>query len=398
MSAARASARAARPWHIGSYYNRNTSFKVIPMPRKLDHKSPFMFWDEHIKLYPSGVSRKRISTRLRDSSFTPAVRGNITYFSRHSALRLRRALVELSPPSDGYIQLGITLTVPWNVAGFSDDRLAADYKIAFNRFSTAFRRRFPHSLAIFRHELQKRRAPHSHIVLWLSRIDFDFVHRGRTATSSIFRSIVLGFWSKAVFGSNSSECFVYPVKSLSGFHRKGIKVDCLKDSLSMFRYIADHASKHKKSQLGYQGKQWGFINRKLFVPAKSFNVEFRSQSQYIIFFRHVSKLSRYIIDCGKPSQRLSRRSDGKSVIFLNERSSNLIGDSVFSGLVCSDSEIPQYVFIRLWWPLLFCLFSLAWIHYHVQFALCKIFSRNFVICSLLPHINIYETINKKIYF
>lgn len=354
--------------------------------------SPFQFWDENIKIYPFGVSRRRVGGRVSESPrVSPSPRGRITYFSRHSALRLRRALVELSPAdSSCYMQLGLTVTVPWNVSGYSDDRIMEDYKIAFNRFSVAFRRRFPNSLAIFRHELQKRRAPHSHFVLWLSRVDFEFVSRGRAATSGLFRALILGMWSKAVLGSDSSSCFVYPVKSLSGFNRRGIKIDVLSDSLSMFRYIADHASKHKKSQLGYKGKQWGFINKKLFVPSKSFQVQFGNEHQYISFFRHVSKVSRYVVDSGKATQRLSRRSSGKSVVFLSDRVSIPLGDAIVTGRVCLQGELPQYAFIRLWFPLLCVLFDLAYIQYSAQVALCRIFSRPFVICSLLPHINIYE--------
>lgn len=357
--------------------------------------SPYQFWDEKIKLYPFGVSRRRVGGRVSDSrTASPSPRGSITYFSRHSALRLRRALVELSPPYDsGYIELGITVTVPWDVSGYSDERITDDYKIAFNRFSTAFRRRFPNSLAIFRHELQKRRAPHSHLILWLSRIDFDFVHRGRAANASDFRAIILSFWSRAVLGSDSSSSFVYPVKSLTGFNRRGIKIDVLKDSLSMFRYIADHASKHKKSQLGYKGKQWGFINRRLFVPSKSYDIAFTNENQYITFFRHVSKLSRYMLSPGESSQRLSKRSSVRSVFFVDDKVSIPLGDAVFNYRLCMSDDLPGLVFIRLWYPLLFHLFELSYIQYFAQVALCRFFSRSFVICSLMPHINIYENSN-----
>ena len=261
--------------------------------QKIENCKPFQFWDEDIKLYPFGVSRKRRSGRASLPS-SPSPRGQITTFSRHSSLRLRRALLELAPadPSQ-YVELGITLTVPWDVTGYSYERIAEDYKIAFNRFSVAFRRRFPHSLVIFRHELQKRRAPHSHFVCWLSNIDFNFVHRGRSATFANFRAVVFAYWSRAVLGSDHSESFVYPVRRISGFHRYGIKVDVLQDSLSIFRYLADHASKHKKSQLGYKGKQWGFINRKLFVVSPHSQIEFKRENDFVCFFRHLSKVCRY---------------------------------------------------------------------------------------------------------
>ena len=333
-----------------------------------------------------------MSGRLRsavDVSRSP--RGKITTFSRHSSLRLRRALLENTPedPSQ-FVELGLTLTVPWDVSGYSDDRIAADYKIAFNRFSTAFRRRFPHSMAIFRHELQKRRAPHSHIVCWLSNIDFKFVSRGRSATASVFRAFILSLWSRAVLGSDSSECFCYPVRKLRGFHRYGIKVDVLHDSLAMFRYLADHASKHKKSQLGYKGKQWGFIKRKLFVASPNCQICFDRESHFVSFFRHLSKVCRYRL----PGESLSRRSNNKSVIFVSDRVSIPLGDAVFSGRVCLQDDIPSNVFVERWYVLLRALLEVSICNRvgffdRVGFALLNLLSRRFVICSLLPHIPIY---------
>lgn len=319
-------------------------------------------------------------------------RGKITTFSRHSSLRLRRALLENAPldPSQ-FVELGLTLTVPWNVAGYSDERIASDYKIAFNRFSTAFRRRFPHSLVIFRHELQKRRAPHSHFVCWLSNIDFNFIHRGRSATASDFRAIVFCFWSRAVLGSNCSECFVYPVRKVRGFHRYGIKVDVLNDSLSIFRYLADHASKHKKSQLGYKGKQWGFINRKLFVASPHCQICFDRENDFVCFFRHLSKVCRYRL----PGDSLSRRSNNKSVIFVSDRVSVPLGDSIFSGRVCLQDDIPGNVFVDRWYVLLRALLEgvscyPVGLFGRSVFALLNLLSRSFVICSLMPDIPIYQ--------
>ena len=329
----------------------------------------------------------RASLPTRDK-FT---RGQITTFSRHSSLRLRRALVELAPsdPSQ-YVELGITLTVPWDVSGYDDQRIADDYKIAFNRFSVAFRRRFPHSLVIFRHELQKRRAPHSHFVMWLSNIDFNFVARGRSATASDFRAIVLCYWSRAVLGSDSSEGFVYPVRSITGFHRYGLKVDVLKDKTAAFRYIADHASKHKRDQLGYKGKQWGFINRKLFVASPNFTIDFHRENDYICFFRHLSKVCRYILSPDSDNRRLSKRSCNKSVIFVSDRVSIPLGDSVLSGDVCLSDDLPYFVFVKMYSDFLRCLFELAYIQFFVGFVLLRLFCREFVICSLMPHIMIYE--------
>ena len=75
-------------------------------------------------------------------------RGEITGFSRHSALRLRESLATLRIHHSR--AFGVTLTVPWQMSAFfvpvddlfhrhlDLDKLYGEYKAAFNRFGVAF--------------------------------------------------------------------------------------------------------------------------------------------------------------------------------------------------------------------------------------------------------------------
>lgn len=277
-------------------------------------------WEKEIKLYPKGILSRRRPTRLA----LPCVgssRGTIKGFSRHSLLRLRQTLLISRPSVSLYSQLGVTLTLPWRVSVDSDEvfnKVTSDYKKVFNQFATSFRRRFSGSVAIFRHELQIRRVPHCHIVLYLSDFDFKYVSRGRSATASDFRAIVWSMWLHALDG------YGYYI-NLKAFHKRGVKIECLSDDLAIFRYLADHSSKNKKSQLGYHGKQWGILNKRLIAPAAGDVVSFDDLRSKQVFFRHVGRLVRFFV----PSKclfgrKLSRPFGKRSVIFVDRRSSRKI--------------------------------------------------------------------------
>ncbi len=159
-----------------------------------------------------------------------AKRGGITKFSRKSALRLRRLLARIETSG----MCGITLTVPWRDW---DDCVYEDYKACFNRFTLLFRRRFPRGWSVFRHELQKRKMPHTHAVC--GGVDFQ-------------NTDMVAMWLRCLDRLDNVD--------MHGFVKYGVKVDDdIEDDICAYRYLCAHASKHKKEQLGWQGRQWGVI-------------------------------------------------------------------------------------------------------------------------------------------
>lgn len=227
-------------------------------------------------------------------------RGAISSFSRHSRLRLREALANASLSASDVF--GVTLTVPWkNLMEPLSDTLYR-YRECFNRFGVYFRRKYPFSAAIFRHELQRRKMPHCHLVVFFSMQDV----KGRGLQD--LRREVFDLWLRSLNGFLGGG-------SLLAFSRHGVKVDRLSDRDAMFRYISDHASKSKQAQLGYKGKQWGYIKKSLLSNRVKISYRFKFQSD--IYFFHISKACRFFIKApcvfGK---KLSRDLDGVSIQFV----------------------------------------------------------------------------------
>lgn len=211
-------------------------------------------------------------------------RGEISGFSKSSVRRLRDLLVFGELKTTERTRYGYTLTVPWN--DLSGDVLE-DYKESFNRFGVGFCRYLPNSAFVYRHELQRRRAPHLHGILFLSVYDdFD-------------SGLIDMLWRRAI----------RPVKrggNQSAFFRYGVKGDSIDGGFACFRYLCDHASKHKQDQLGYNGKQWGVLNRKC-LQSSSDTVNFDSRRDLVDFFRLCRRYGRFTV---KSRQRRSKGSTG----------------------------------------------------------------------------------------
>lgn len=299
-----------------------------------------------VKLYPSGLSLVRDSGSrynnsrhprsaeqiIRDKFFNHKPRGEIKGFSRHASLRLRRALVSMCSSFKGSC-VGITLTLPFK-GDFKNKGeykiLAAAYKKAFNRFGVSMRRRFGSSCGIFRHELQRRHVPHCHIVFFVSDLDFNLVHSGRNSNISDLRAIVYSYWLSALQG------FTFDA-NLKGFVKHGVKLDRIdtRDNIAVFRYLCDHASKHKRDQLGYIGKQWGFINRALFIPSPVVEVSFRNSRQKNVFVRHVRKCCRYTVAAKCVFKRkLTRVGQLKGCYFVGVKTTKKIVKAVRDSVIC----------------------------------------------------------------
>ena len=77
---------------------------------------------------------------------------------------------------------------------------------------------------------------------------FDLL-RDKNSRALAFRLDVVGYYGGSRSGAMSHSC----------------KLEPLDDLPALFRYVADHTSKHKQAQLGYHGKQWGYLNRHLLV-------------------------------------------------------------------------------------------------------------------------------------
>lgn len=254
-----------------------------------------------IEVFTSGVYvPKQGLNFVPDCILSPdrSQRGKITGFSVHARQRLRRLLVESSLP--GSVRLGFTLTVPWR--GVPVDIMLKEFKISFHRFSVKFRRAFPNSAAIFRVELQKRKAPHIHAIWYLSQDDIKAnglqpdTHACRVCPS-VSRSLLIVCANNKINSMWVSSVPVFPRDNLTGFVEHGSQVDDIASNGAMFRYLADHTSKSKQEQLGYEGKQWGVIGGKNLVKIVPHSFSFKKskdgEKSKAVLLRNLQKLCRY---------------------------------------------------------------------------------------------------------
>lgn len=234
-------------------------------------------WLNTVSVYSNGV-RFNKSTTYYPKKGNITSRGQILGFSSHSRLRLRKSILEnYLPNSKSY---GLTLTVPWFYKDENLLEILELYRKVFHRFSVSFSRKYQNSSCIFRHELQQRKMPHTHIILYLSDKDNQI--------PGLLLSNIKLIWFQSL-SDTIEDC------NVTAFLKYGIKLDELQNKLNMYRYIADHTSKSKQAQLGYIGKQWGFINRKNFVSEKPLFIDFESDKQRVFFTRHIKKLCHFSV-------------------------------------------------------------------------------------------------------
>lgn len=184
-----------------------------------------------------------LGIRLGEGPPIGAKRGRIVEFSAAARRRLRTHLLTLHVP--GYDVWDLTLTIQSDGIG---DVTGEEWDKAKRRiFKRWTRAGFG---AKWRIELQrKNQTPHLHCVVWTPP---DMDKHKRDALLNF------GWW----------ECLPEEKRYRTGAwehatHVKGPYTD-IEQSPEWLSYVAGHASKHKKEQLGWIGKQWGTVNASLF--------------------------------------------------------------------------------------------------------------------------------------
>lgn len=195
-----------------------------------------------VKSCPNGLIIDTGCTVIRKGQKLPP-RGEIQGFSWSSRKRLQEALLTTDFP-EGWTRYGLCLTVPGQCDDWMEDWLAT-----FERWRTRLSRgNFLHS-GVWRVELQTRGMPHIHAVMGTNATPW---------TAGAFEAVIA--WQDALSG------WVIDGKPLSDSFRWDItcKFELITRADS-FRYLYQHTSKQKQAQLGYKGKQWGYLARKWLV-------------------------------------------------------------------------------------------------------------------------------------
>lgn len=246
-----------------------------------------------VKVYPLGIHIDSPLKGVRLSKNCGGggdehLRGEIGIFSTASRRRMREAMLTR------YIEeahlVGATFTVPWKGSNFAP--LMDEFRECWHRFGVAFRRAFPHSAMIYRVELQERGAPHIHALTWLAKEDTSeargtpVVPHAPDVVLFLAQFRITHDWLRSVHDLHRG--------SYRAFERYGVKVEPIADAGAMFRYLADHASKHKQAQLGYKGKQWGIIGESNLSKREPLVLPpFVSPKHEAIFLRLLRKVMRY---------------------------------------------------------------------------------------------------------
>lgn len=167
-------------------------------------------------------------------------RGGITTFSRSSSRNLREKLVRMPSRNQGFLNVGITLTLK------KESFFSKENEIEFfNKFWKNFRQRIIDNASkgrftdkfflVWRIELTKNKVPHFHIICFTQdRKDVVFLQ---------------DIWLKMV-----EKYYHY-----SPNREVACKIQDITSSEAAYSYLSCHSSKHKKEQLGWKGRQWGII-------------------------------------------------------------------------------------------------------------------------------------------
>lgn len=214
-----------------------------------------------VTVLPTGVSVKSLQPKVLGSKSSPVnERGKIKGFSHKAAARMRQFLLVNDVP--GHELRNVTLTVPGEIT-------PEEWRTALRRLSMIALR--AGISFVWRVELQRRRVPHLHLVAWLPPKS----HAHRVFTEE---------WLERCL---PARCGSMPGALARAAHVTG---PGSVGDVNWFAYLAAHATKSKKEQLGWKGKQWGIVGRGRFVDADPLFVAEFSDRQRAVFLRCLRRL------------------------------------------------------------------------------------------------------------
>lgn len=234
-----------------------------------------------VKIHENGLEILKPSFKQRriKSAAASSTRGQIDGFSKKSANRLRRLLLDV----DFRESWAICLTLPGEV------QLDCDYSKLWHGFVVAYRAAFDNAF-VWRVELQARKVPHWHLVfcgeyidaLRLKHLWMDYI-RVRFVVSR-------------------------------GFYLHSVKIQSVRRSSSALMYLTAHLSKHKSSQLGWKGRQWAVVNRSALRLRSSGSTLSYTDEQWRLIVRQFRRLAENLMKFGVYTGAFGR-SSFRSCIF-----------------------------------------------------------------------------------
>lgn len=268
------------------------------------------------------------------------VDGRIKGLSPNALNRLREAIARTRHKDGSYSLYGVCLTIPWGEDG---ELSQADGREIWRIFNTTAARAFARLGigAIFRVELQERKAVHWHLMVYLPedldeqralklclrqktpRDCFPFCTAKRRDDKGRLKSVVSTGGNKAHYYAISYLRLLW-VNACNKYHNdllmaampdtllpapgagggvSGVAAPSVIRSwdyclhcfpldgvLSGVGYLASHTAKRKQAQLGYTGKQWGYLGKKSLVSDRGVSsaaFDSLTPSQRVACFRSI---------------------------------------------------------------------------------------------------------------
>jgi len=217
--------------------------------------------DPTVKIFENGLSIEAEGNKLYRPKRTN-IRGQINTFSRKSRNNLMRKFSQikqdiLSKP------LFITLTYHY---GYTVDEFKAITDL--NVFLQALRDRWNVLYYIWRLELQKRGAPHFHIILWLP----NYMHDLESDNTQIWLN---NAWHR-IADPNSRRHAQY-----------GCKIIPMENYKHVVCYLSKYIAKEDEAiEHNYTGRRWGNSRN---LPIEPYKIVSLNQSQYYILRRIIRK-------------------------------------------------------------------------------------------------------------
>jgi hypothetical protein len=211
------------------------------------------------EIYPAGVVLQRkleAETALPEGDFGGISRGTIDGLSNEAARRLRAFFI--TSEVEGFELWAVTLTTHRVLSPEEWREAMKRERMAVLRAGWA---------GVWRVELQKRKAPHAHVAMWVPR---------GTALGRI-----ADMWLDATGEGSDFAAVEHAVHGRRISH----------DEAGWAVYLALHDGKHKEAQLGWLGKQWGIWNRAKFVSRdpERFELTPREHGQFLRILRHLDR-------------------------------------------------------------------------------------------------------------
>lgn len=186
------------------------------------------------KLFENGVHVVGTQT-VRFLPKKSGKRGKVSTFSKKSSRSLRDLCSRLH--TEGKAIFAITLTLP------PTEAIEIEWEKLVKRYREYLRTR--KLGAIWRVELQRHKIPHLHLIAVCESPEEGFE-----------------YWFAWVLACEKlKDKSGLPLTSHKGFLEYSVRIRIVKNRFRWMPYLIGHSVKHKKGQLGWQGRQWGIFNR-----------------------------------------------------------------------------------------------------------------------------------------